>query len=457
MQIKKRVNGRKIVVTPKITQRGRLPIVSRNNNLITTEHKIPWFKSDKIPKVSVIIPLNKNKSRAIEQIKNWNEDVEVEFIYINDKCPENPLDVIMNWKDKGVGKFLVNNRYAGFAKSCNIAVNHAKGEYLLFLDPSFIPTSHFLQPLLDVISSDVGMVIPKYANHSSGSKWENDTFIPIKTNDIQEVEMVSGNCFLIKRDLFLKLEGFDTSYPRWNSLDLAMNLKKRGLKILAQPNSKVNYIGGDILDSVNKSLFHKRWIAPKNKPKLTILTPSIREHNLPILLKYIKEYHMNLFDLKWLIVMDYEEDKKLPQFEEEWIEVIRFTDVNSKKGIGQYNYGIDQIKDGYIWGTADDNIPHPNFFLRLSQIMNQTPNKGIYIVAQRRPDGKILHAREGNIRPGYIDGAQAVVRRDIYGDRRFKIDECADGIMYQELFKQYRKEFYFVDEVLSYFECFPKE
>lgn len=451
--------------------------------------KISLYKDNSKPsEVSIIIPLYKSKDFILKQIENWHDDFGCELIYIDDCCPQQSYKYIDN------GKILKTNRNCGYGTACNLAATYATGKYLIFLNADCIVTPNWIKPLYEY--RDAGIVgnlqLKENGNiDSAGSEWSwKDgsflhigkhiyqhqlldrplNYLPDDLKEVAEREMITGCCFMISANLFREVGGFDSIYRigYWEDADLNLNIRSKGYKVLYQPNSVIYHYGGHSgggqFFSQNKEKFYEKWVhnyviddyirEPRQhkKVKLNILTPSIRQHNLPKIKNYIKKYNNNILDLTWIIVLDLNEiDKEIEkELAEDWIRIYKYREEKSIKGIAQFNYGLDQIKDGFIWGIADDNIPHPNFFLRLKQVILGNQNKKVIIVSEDRLDGRILHAEPNCMRKGHVDGSQAIIKKELYP--KITYDECGDGVMIENLFNKNSKEFLFIDEVLAYFE-----
>ncbi len=84
-----------------------------------------------------------------------------------------------------------------------------------------------------------------------------------------EVPAVSGSCLLIKRNVFLEVQGFSTALPVFYSdLDLCFKVRRMGLSVVYQPNSKVVHPEtgngsfsrlAESQDSIQRTVFFEKW------------------------------------------------------------------------------------------------------------------------------------------------------------------------------------------------------
>jgi len=83
------------------------------------------------------------------------------------------------------------------------------------------------------------------------------------------VDYASAACLLLGAEVFRSLDGFDPTYrlAYYEDLDLCMRLWERGLKVVAEPASRVIHLGGKTVTPVvsqalwhhNRSVFLHRW------------------------------------------------------------------------------------------------------------------------------------------------------------------------------------------------------
>jgi N-acetylglucosaminyl-diphospho-decaprenol L-rhamnosyltransferase len=60
-----------------------------------------------------------------------------------------------------------------------------------------------------------------------------------------EVDWVTGACFLVRRQAFIEVGGFDSSYFMYvEEVDLCWRLKQAGWRVLHEPSASVVHIGG---------------------------------------------------------------------------------------------------------------------------------------------------------------------------------------------------------------------
>lgn len=276
-----------------------------------TELAMPsWFTGDvkRQIDVSIVVPMYKSEEVIKEQIASWDlkdDGLAKEIIYVNDACPNDSYkEILVSWESrqkqlKGpVGKIILHDKNGGFGQACNTGAKFASGKYIIFLNADCTVTENWIRPMVELIESniEIGMVgnmqLKKGGQiDSAGSAWDwlSGSFLhigrniydgkkihtPMKLKEAPrdllvpgEREMVTGCCFLIPRDLFVTLDGFDHEYRvgYWEDSDLNMRVRSLGYKIFFQPDSKIYHklghskAGGHGHISLNRELFKSKWV-----------------------------------------------------------------------------------------------------------------------------------------------------------------------------------------------------
>jgi GT2 family glycosyltransferase len=173
-------------------------------------------------------------------------------------------------------QLIISEKNLGFAGGNNIALKHAKGDYILLLNNDTEVKPDFLDSLVELMESDKKIAIAsskilyfyedntiQYAGASPinpiTSRGRHYGYKEIDHGQLDEVTETSyphGACMMIRKsvleELGLLYEGYFLYYEE---LDFAERVKRAGYKIYFQPNS---------------SIFHKESISTgKNSPLKT--------------------------------------------------------------------------------------------------------------------------------------------------------------------------------------------
>ena len=183
--------------------------------------------------LSVVIPTcNRNNTllRAVYSVLNQNIDG-LEIIVVNDA--ENPIthDIINIAKYNSV-IFMSNPGRHGAASARNYGVSIAKGKYITFLDDDDMYLPGRLSSMLYYITNN------NYSLVSSGRFIEYEDFTDIADvknqifGEFSIDNILFGNDidigFIVERQLFIELGGFDTSLTSLEDWDLILRILQKG-------------------------------------------------------------------------------------------------------------------------------------------------------------------------------------------------------------------------------------
>ena len=190
----------------------------------------------------------------------------------------------------------------GYCGGNNRAVPYAKGDILLFLNNDVRVDPGWLHPLNDSLQDrDVGIVQPKMLSHvrpthfeyagaaggmidwlgypfCRGRLFEHVEEDTGQYDDETSIFWASGAALAIRKDLFIKLEGFNEDFEfHMEEIDLCWRAWHCGQTVRYQPDSVVYHLGGGSLPmgSPRKVYYNYRnsllmlsvnlqqWVAPK--------------------------------------------------------------------------------------------------------------------------------------------------------------------------------------------------
>ncbi len=177
----------------------------------------------------------------------------IEFIMVdNGSSDRSVLFMRENFIDV---KIIENKKNLGFAEPNNMAAAMAKGEYLAFLNNDMKVRPDWLLKLIEAIKNspdDVICVGSKILNWhgekvqfgGGGLAFDGCGFevssLPASEEPYPPVLFACGGAMLIKRDIFIKLGGFDPKYfAYFEDVDLGWRLWITGYRVLLVPDSIV--------------------------------------------------------------------------------------------------------------------------------------------------------------------------------------------------------------------------
>jgi Predicted glycosyltransferases len=208
-------------------------------------------------KLSIII-VNYNVTQLLRNclasIKKYVTGIDHEVIVMDNASSD------VSWKDLIAEfpevRFIASPNNGGFAKANNQAIQGAKGDYLLILNPDTEIEGFYMQEVLDFADSKAdfgclgvrmhdaqGNFLPEskrsvpdmfnsfeklftnFRKNNSKSYYRND----IDEYGVGEVEVITGAFLLIKRGVYEKIGGLDETYFMYGEdIDLCYTLLKQG-------------------------------------------------------------------------------------------------------------------------------------------------------------------------------------------------------------------------------------
>ena len=238
------------------------------------------------PAVSIIIPVYGrmlDTVRCLYALARRSDDVPFEVILADDR-PTAPIAPLLAWV--GGLRTHVNPVNMGFLRNCNAAARLARGRHIVFLNNDTVVHEGWLAPLVNLADSDptIGIVGGKLLNRDgtvqeAGGALLNDGWgrpygagqdpaLP-EFNYVREVDVVIGASFLVRREAFEAVGGFDDRYAPayYEEFDLAFALRDRGLRVMYQPASVVTHLDGstygkterDAQSLRNHAKFCRKW------------------------------------------------------------------------------------------------------------------------------------------------------------------------------------------------------
>ena len=221
------------------------------------------------PETSIIIPVyNKveyTRNCLTQLLNTLPLNFRGEIIVIDDASTDETPAVIEEFTRQDARiKSLRNEQNAGFIRSCNRAAEAANGEVIIFLNNDTLPQPGWLPPLLKVLQDypdagavggkllypdgtlqEAGGVIFSDASGCNFGKHDKAASAPLYSF-LREVDYCSGALLATRRELFMKLGGFDTLYAPayYEDTDYCFSLREKGYRVYYQPESVIIHFEG---------------------------------------------------------------------------------------------------------------------------------------------------------------------------------------------------------------------
>jgi GT2 family glycosyltransferase/glycosyltransferase involved in cell wall biosynthesis len=283
-------------------------VSSREHFAISTSFNIDrgfGLRTSNEPIVSIIIPVHNKYHLTLQCLRALQINTDTtpyEVIVINDASNDWTKTALANIR--GIRVINIQDNL-GYLRATNLGISTSRGKYAALLNNDTIPISGWLDRLVDELESDsqIGIAGAKllYPNmqvqelgsqiFNDGSGWNlgkyTDHFLP-EHSFTREVDYVSAAAILVRADFLAKTNGFDELYAPayYEDVDLAMQARKNGFKVVAVHDSFVIHIEGGSHGAntaqgikqyqvLNKAKFVEKWSAelqshwdPKEGPRL---------------------------------------------------------------------------------------------------------------------------------------------------------------------------------------------
>lgn len=228
-------------------------------------------------KLSVIIVHYKNDKDLIECLDSlYKQEIKQSFeVIIVDNSENNSLQSILNKKKYRNLRYILSPKNLGYGAGMNLGTKHAKGEFLFVLNPDVVFKTNIISILINNFNQDknIGIIAPllytvegktmdqgakeptplraliKYSfidkilpnNFISKNFWEKNW----KKDKLNEVDNVPGTAFIIKKNLFENIGGFDEKFFLYfEEFDLCKRVREAGYKIFIDSNLKLMHKWG---------------------------------------------------------------------------------------------------------------------------------------------------------------------------------------------------------------------
>ena len=209
-----------------------------------------------------------------------NTSASYEIIVVDNASTDGSADFLREQEKAGAIRLITNFRNEGFAHACNQGAQAARSSLLLFLNNDTKVTAGWLDAMVQAAGRpQVGIVGAKLLYADNRIQHAGIGFIngipdhphrhaaanAPEVNQFRELDMVTGACLMIQRELFLQLAGFDESYRNGvEDIDLCLRVRAANRKVVYEPKAVVYHLEGQSAGrfdhvSDNLRIFFERW------------------------------------------------------------------------------------------------------------------------------------------------------------------------------------------------------
>lgn len=209
-------------------------------------------------------------------LKNINILKKFKLIIVDNSNSKKLDSIVKNYDNI---KLIISNKNLGYGKAANLAVSFANTEFIMTINPDLILNEDGIKNLMEIYLKDehnIGILAPSLYDNKKNRR-TNGTISYIKQLKGQKIskslnnlpsyntccEFLVGCCYLIKKDLFTSIGGFDENFfMYYEDNDLCDQVLKKGKYIMEVPNSKFIHLENssskkNIFTDTKLSIIHK--------------------------------------------------------------------------------------------------------------------------------------------------------------------------------------------------------
>lgn len=252
----------------------------------------------RIPKLSAVVIHWRNEAEIEALLDHWPHDPQLELIVVDNSASlSEPEGSSADGADEASLRRLRPERNLGFGGGANLGMRHARGEWVLILNPDVVPTQGALDALLEACDQypDAVGLAPALINDdgSSQCRWQlqplpsapglilQTLFLGGRRGPKSEpeagtpVQQPAAAALALRRRSVLSVGGFDECFfPAWfEDVDLAKRLANEGGIMRYVPEARFVHATGGSVPALGYGPF--LWIYYRN------LEIYLRRHHHP--------------------------------------------------------------------------------------------------------------------------------------------------------------------------------
>lgn len=354
-------------------------------------------------KVSAII-VNWNTNDNLEKLLNILQPSDKVEIIVVDNNSETPPLTLSKRHDKTT--FIFNDTNKGYAAACNQGASQAKGDWLFFLNADVeIDNAGVDACVSEAIERNFDATSPLSDKEGYNKPLPSLTSLFVEFSPLRRIipfspfsrKTLFGGALLIKRDLFLKLKGWDERFFVWfEDSDLTKRLYNIGAHV-GWLSSRVGHTGGASFTTLSKSKrsaiffqslsiylkkhhgsltqrvigllterFWRGYLYSQQHEGVSLVVPNMKKN---IVLEFLKQNNAYLAKLDEVIVVSSDLDVATIWSLREQYPAIRFLPIDENRGFAAtVNIGMRAATGRYIGTCNDDTILNETTFSFLENL-----------------------------------------------------------------------------------------
>jgi GT2 family glycosyltransferase len=208
-------------------------------------------------KISIII-VNFDGERFLERLFKSIEHQTFrgfEVIFVDNDSRDNSLNYV---KKNFTEVKTISSKNNGYGTGCNIGAKFAQGEYLIFLNEDMYLPRDFLEKIMQFRNElpnekNIGAISCKMVDFDAEPSNFEPTYgakidilgFPVRARNANETFIVSGSPTFIRKELFLKIRGFNEAiFIYGEDVDLSWRLNIFGFQNFTINSTYLHHVGG---------------------------------------------------------------------------------------------------------------------------------------------------------------------------------------------------------------------
>lgn len=234
---------------------------------------------------------------CIDALRASTVDFDFEIIVVDNGSHNESVSFLKTLEAQGKIRLIHAGKNLGYGKGNNLGVRHAKGEYVLILNPDVSVEPDLLAAMAKHMKQnpEVGILAPQLYFYNDqiqdscrrfmkpldlvikrtplqrfkalSARVDSYTMADFNRANVSEVDMVTGACFMIKKSIYEKLGGFDPRFFMFmEDVDVCRRVWEAGLKVVYFPQVKALHYhkrlsGGSFLGMLRQKMFWAHCIS----------------------------------------------------------------------------------------------------------------------------------------------------------------------------------------------------
>lgn len=240
---------------------------------------------------SIIIVTWNNEAdieHCINSIMKFESDVQI--VVVDNNSSDKTLQILRMIASKAI-RVIELHENMGFARANNIGVQHATGDYILFLNPDayfiesgiaklerqlndevgligckLLDSQRKLQPSMFMFDTPINIILEQFQLGRILPERLKQNFVPYLSNHAKkcETDWLVGAFLLLTAEDCEQIAGFSTDYFLYaEDMDIAFKVHMLGKKVIFDPDYSIVHIGGsserqDVSSSKKEKMFLSR-------------------------------------------------------------------------------------------------------------------------------------------------------------------------------------------------------